>query len=367
MTLLNIVTEVAQRASLTLTANLPNNETVKSHLVRAFNMFHKDFNGRHPWPWRQKTTTLQTIANYTTGTVTVTSGSRTVTGAGGATFTTAMEGRFLKLNRDTDFYQIKDVPDSGTFVLEEPYVGDDGSALAYSIWNKFYNLPPDVPDGVEINLWTWPYRSKPIPKKDFDSTFTTANLSGYPEAWAWYGINRVVSNYTTGTVSFTINTRTLTGSGTSFIGNVFPGTRITIGVNVYNVESVDSDTQCTMVQNSVVTVTASTYTARTANRSQIVLSSTANPVINLHITYPKRTYDYLNDNDELEIWDGYEHILVNVIYGYILEKLTSEKSFSWLTVYEAQVKDAWRRVCENDSQETATWYGKTFYSQEYFR
>lgn len=362
MNLLGYVSEVSQRAGLELTQKTNNDETVKVHLIRTFNMFHKDFNSRYPWPWRWKTASLQTIENYETGTVVVTNGSRTVTVSGGGTFTDAMEGRVFKLNRDTEFYQIKDVPNSSTLTLELPYIGNTGSGLGYLIWNKLYDLPPDVASIDDIYLWSWPYRTKPIPRKEFDSSFLNSHLAGYPEAWSYYGFNRVVSTYVEGTISSTVDSRTFTGSGTSWIGNIFPGTRVVVGVNTYNVETVDSDTQFTAVQNAMVTGSGATYTARTFNRPQIVLSSTPDPVLNLYITYPKKAYDFLNDNDEPEIIEGYEHILANVIYGYLLEKLTNKRAFSWLEIYESQMKDAWKSICDQDPQDTAVWIRNPYQS-----
>lgn len=351
MNLSEALNEVAQRAGLTLTSDIANGEKVKTHLIRAFNLRYKDFNRRYSWPWLQKVGTLQTIVNYTTGTVQVTNGSRTVTGTN-TTFTAAMEGRYFKLDRDTELYLIKDFVSTTELTLEDPYIGDSGSSLTYLIWNKYYNLPPDCDLNLQIYISKIPQRVFPLPRLEFNTRFPNAYLNGNPYFWSWYTVNRVNSRYSTGTVSTTLNSRTLTGSSTSFVGNVFPGGLITIGSNKYNVESVDSNTQITMFQNANVTVSGSTYTIDTQNRSQITFSATPDPVVNLELIYAKRTYDLVNDNDELEIWPAYQPIVINAVYGYALEKLTSEKALPWLTVYEAEVEKAWNTINEQFSSES---------------
>ncbi len=360
MTLLNYVNQVAQRAGEEITKGLNLNESLKDYLIGIFNLVHKDFNNRYPWPWRHKTTTLQVVANYKTGTVTVTNGSRTVSGTGGATFTSAMIGRLFKLDRDVEMYQIKAVPTSSSLTLEQPYIGDSGSSLTYFIWKKYYSLPSDVQYGSNIYVNGYPYKLGVTPKEDFDNSFISPFVSGLPLAWTWYGIDRTVSTYTTGSVSGTVDTKTLTGSGTTFIDNVFEGTKVTIGTLVYNVESVDSNTQLTLVQNLKVAVASgTTYSAETKNRSLISLSSTPDPVINLSLVYSKNTYDYLNDNDEPEIWSGYEHIMVDGMYAYLLEKKTSEKALPYRTVYEAEIKAAWGTILNKNGPKKASIYSQS--------
>lgn len=353
MTLLDYLTEVAQRAEKELSQSLNNNETLKGHLTRSFNIFHKDFNGRYNWPWREKRFTLQTISNYKDGTLAVTNGSRTVTGSSTA-FTSAMVGRVLKLDRDTEAYIVKAFVSTSELVLEQPYIGASGSGLAYLIWNKFYDLPVDVPYANELTLGDYPFESKRIPKSNSGISFERGWAAGYPSAWDWAGINRVTSSYTTGTVTVAENSKAVTGSGTSWLGNVFPGDDFIISGTTYNIESVDSDTELTLVQNVYPAVAAgSNYTARRKNRSRIMFNNTPDPVRNIEIVYFKRTYDYRSDIDETEIWPGFEHILTDVLYGYLLEKLTSEKSLSWLTVYNSEIESAWGRLQNDPSIEQA--------------
>ena len=358
MNLKEILIYIANKSSQTLTQDVGNGNTYHDLLKAMLNLRYKDFNNRYNWPWREKTDVLQTIANYETGTITVTNGSRTITGTN-TVWTSAMEGRYLKLTRDAELYEVLTVVSATTITLRQTYIGDSGNGLSYLIWNRYYNLDSDVPFNSDLTLWQYPYKSKAIPKNDLHPSYRQPYLKGFPQAWAFGKLNRLNSRYSTGTVTVTANSKTVTGIGTAFLDNVQSGGKITIGSEVYNVESVDTDTQITAVQNVVTAVSGSGYTIDSGVRQTVVLSSTPDPIVNLNMTYYKRTYDLVNDNDETEIWDGFEHIPIIATYGEFLDKLTSERAFSWLTIYERLVKEAWRVITDIDTPEEATRYMNT--------
>ena len=81
-------------------------------------------------------------SDYTTGTVTVTQGSTTITHSGTG-FTEAMVGRFFYTTDGTDGfdYQIVDYTDSSNLVLENYYEGTSGATKNFVIGNV-----PDIPD-----------------------------------------------------------------------------------------------------------------------------------------------------------------------------------------------------------------------------
>lgn len=354
MKLLPFVTHIASRANLDLAKTVVNDQVYKDYIIDAMNFCRKYINGKHPWPWTEKTSYLQTVPNYTTGTVTVTQGQRTVTGSGTA-FTSAMIGRFFKLTRESEIYRIKDVPSSTSLVLELPYIGATGSAQGFLIWNRFYSLAPDVPYLAALNLTDFPLTSVPFRKATMDDSVFQSWINSWPSAWAWYGVNRVLATYSTGTVSGTAGFKTLTGAGTSWLDNVFDGSTVVIGVNEYNIESVDSDTQITLTQNLSSSVAGSTpYLIRMVNRSQIALSASPDPARNLKLTYHKRTYNITQDDDELELWEQGELVLGNIVYAYIQEKLTSDKAFNWLNIAKVQIAELWQDVSDGTAVDTAS-------------
>lgn len=353
---IDILNDVASRAGQELNSDTVNKETLKTHLLRCLNFYHKDLNTRYNWPWRIKRTSIQTTTNYKVGSVTMTIGSRAVTGSG-TSWDSTMAGRFIKLDREIELYEILSVTNATSLTLVQPYLGASGGSLTYLIWKKLYDLDPDVPYLSLLSISEWPKRTSPIPYKEYESSFFNAYTNGqFPYLWTWMGINRKCSTYGVGTVSTVKDSKILTGAGTVWLGNVFAGAEITISNDVYNVESVDSDTQITMVQvgtSTIAATTLQTYTITVKNRSQIALSAVPDPGINMFVTYFKKTYNLLSDNDELDIWEGYEHILTNVLYGYLLEKLTSAVAFNWLSIYEKELNEAWSNLQESDAIDRA--------------
>lgn len=346
ITVLQMLNEVSGRAGKKLDQTVENGESLKTVLLRGLNLYMKDFSNKYLWPWRWKTITLQTIPNYITGSITVTSGSRGVTGVGTA-WTSAMAGRFLKLTREDELYQILSVSSGTSLTLSKPYLGTSAAGQDYLIWNKFYSLDPEVPYAKTMHLSRWPHEVEGIQNKDMDNSFIRGYDTGFPVAWALGNVNRKVSDYTAGSLSASKNSRTLTGVNTLWLDNAFAGSEVIIGLNTYNVESVDSDTQITLIQRVLADLpSGTTYTIRTRNRTQIMLSSTPDPAVNLYLRYPARQYDLLNDLDESPVWEGMEHVVLDCLYGYLLEKFSSDDSYNWLKVYRQECQEAWANIGE---------------------
>ena len=88
-------------------------------------------------------------ADYTTGTVTTTLNSATLTGSG-TTFTAAMVGRSFKVadpNGDGMWYKIAAYVDATTLTLENTYAGATAASLTYSIGEL-----PDIPEEFHESL-----------------------------------------------------------------------------------------------------------------------------------------------------------------------------------------------------------------------
>jgi hypothetical protein len=88
-----------------------------------------------------------TQVKYTTGTITVTNGSATVTGSG-TSWTSAMVGRYFQNtdssgNTDGMFYRIAAVGNGTSLTLENNYTGQTASGLTYQIVEMF-GLPEDM-------------------------------------------------------------------------------------------------------------------------------------------------------------------------------------------------------------------------------
>lgn len=85
-------------------------------------------------------------ADYTTGTVTVTNDSTTVTGSG-TTFTAGMVGRYIKITGDGFWYKIASFTNATTINLQKKYQGATAAGANYTIGEMpilpeaYHNLP----------------------------------------------------------------------------------------------------------------------------------------------------------------------------------------------------------------------------------
>ncbi|MCP4493364.1 MAG: hypothetical protein GY820_39570 [Gammaproteobacteria bacterium] len=99
--------------------------------------------------FKEETDYLTTTASYkstTAITVTVTEGSTTVTsdGATNTAFTSAMEGRFIRLSGSDPWYKISSVTSATELVLEDAYIEDTEAGASFEINTYLYPLPTTV-------------------------------------------------------------------------------------------------------------------------------------------------------------------------------------------------------------------------------
>lgn len=98
--------------------------------------------------YRKKVVDLS-VADYTTGTVSITTATSTVTGSG-TTFTAAMVGRYIKFTSgDGQWYKILTYTDATHIVLETTYLGTTLSGSAFTI-GEMSPLPDAYQD---LPLW----------------------------------------------------------------------------------------------------------------------------------------------------------------------------------------------------------------------
>lgn len=94
----------------------------------------------HEWSFLKKEALITTIANYSAGTVTSTTGSPTITGNGTA-FTASMIGRYIKMGGQPESYKITNVV--GQTLTVEANVGVGAATTGYVIYQIYYPKPTD--------------------------------------------------------------------------------------------------------------------------------------------------------------------------------------------------------------------------------
>jgi len=126
------------------------------------------------------------IAKYTTGTVTLTNGSQTVTGSG-TTFTNAMVGRYLTstdAGADGLIYRISSYASATSISLEQYYAGSTVAGATYEIFQVF-NLPEDMQMLPAYFALAEYYRGKG--NTNLSDYYKGLFDSGYADAKKFYG------------------------------------------------------------------------------------------------------------------------------------------------------------------------------------
>src|SRR3990167_1189098 len=137
--------------------NWLNSLTIHTSAIPQFVFPRRDDFGIWPTPQAVYTITFDyhlrdrnlTVADYTTGTVTVTEDSATVTGSS-TTFTANMVGRWFQVTTNTAdsyWYRITSYTSATVITLESVYEGASGSSLSYKIIES-----PEIPEEGHILL-----------------------------------------------------------------------------------------------------------------------------------------------------------------------------------------------------------------------
>lgn len=123
--------------------------TTLNRIKRDINIAYEDVISRHEWWWNRSLTTLQLPAKITTGTISVTSGSTTVTFSSAPAASVA--GYRLKIGSSSDVYNVSThTGGATTAVLTIAYIGNTDTDLTYKCWKDYVLLPTDCKETVMV-------------------------------------------------------------------------------------------------------------------------------------------------------------------------------------------------------------------------
>jgi hypothetical protein len=152
---------------------------------------HRLLGRQYQWSYRRREALLQTVAQYSTGTVTVTAGSGTVTGASTA-WTAAMVGRQIRIDGEDAFFFVQSVNVSAqTLVLADAQLASvvwaaaSASGAGYAIFVDQYEVPLEVAI-IMSEVKGWPLMETSQMEIDFmDPRRTLSASAGTPTRWYW--------------------------------------------------------------------------------------------------------------------------------------------------------------------------------------
>lgn len=238
--------------------------TVRSILARKINEGMKEVGRAHDWDQLKIHGSFNTVGNYTSGTVTITNGSNVVTGAN-TVWTSAMVGRYFQSASGSNWYRIIAVNSNTQIVLETAIVESTGTPSSYAIWKRFYYLPSNLRKVKIFGRWLSGQRIEQISENSLIDRKVDQSIIGEPCEAIDSGVEPFESSYAAGTGSLTKDSNVMTGTGTAWLGNVFPGERIVLGGRTFRVKRIESDTSIVMLNYSTSTLTGQTYTIEKDN------------------------------------------------------------------------------------------------------
>lgn len=283
-----------------------------------------------------------TVAPYTTGTVSATNGSKTITGSG-TTFTSAMVNRKIRIADQTGYYRIAAFVSTTELTLEAPYSNDTVTDKTFSIFKDEYKLAADldtykvlrqIEDGIALGS---------LEATAFDLLEPSATGEGTPRIEVLSGTRRDI--YSTGTVSGTANGTTITGTGTSWtsVEGLGKGSIIVIGSSAYFIKSVDSDTQITIYNKLTVTSTNDSYEIL-LNNIIVQIYYIPDEERNIYYRYQRIPYPLVNDQDVPDLPVKYHQLLVR--YGLSILWMAKDKNeaTNQRNIFEKEKRDMWSRL-----------------------
>jgi hypothetical protein len=293
MNLSDVITRIADDAGLNSSIS-----SVSARLIRSINRISSEIWDGFRWSFRWRNYRIVTDTDVTAGTVTATNGSRVISGAGTAFLSTHV-GWHIYFPGDgiQNWYQIRLYSSGISIELDVPYQGTTGASKSYVIRHFDYVLPTENWDIGSIILTNNIIPVKMFEPNNIDLYGQSPTAKGYPIAAAIVGSDSMPTLYSTGSVTGTINTVTLTGTNTVWMGNIFPGDTVTIGSYSYTVRSVDTNTQITLYNKLVVAAATSAYSiSRQFGRIlRIIWPSTDNYVLDFRAL---RKYSPLVNNSD---------------------------------------------------------------------
>lgn len=286
-----------------------------------------------------------TVAIHETGNVDVTNGSATV--SGGATspvFTAAMVGRKFRIAGDNTAYRIKTFTSSTEIILETNYVGSTDTDASYQIYQDEYRLASDMATHKVMRQVEDQVAMTSIEATAFDLLEPSARAEGSPRFDIIVGSKRDL--YTTGTVSGTASTSTITGSSTLWtsVQGLGKGTRITTGSNVYTVKSVDSDTQVTIYELIATNISAGSSYEMLMDNMRLKVFPIPDAAEIIKYRYQRLTYPLRADTDIPDLPDEWHHILVTAGLITAYQTKDKEEANRQFQRFFTLRNDLWRRI-----------------------
>jgi len=293
-------------------------------------------------PYLMSESTIELIAPVTAGTIAITNGTKAVAGTS-TSFTSAMVGRKIRIAGDNTYYKIATFTNSTTITLEENFQESTVTAATYSIFKDEYRLPADL-DNYKVFRQVKNQQSiVDVEPTAFDIFEPSPTSQGSPDFSILMGSK--LDTDSTGTVAGTTGNSTITGTNTTWttLEGLGTGSKITVGIVVFTVKSVDGDTSITTYENIPVDFTGSTYTILLDNLL-IQFFQIPDTAELIRFRYQRIAYILVDDQDIPDLPDQYHYILVTAGLIWAWATKDKEESRAQQVIFDKQVRSMWKKI-----------------------
>jgi len=323
---------------------------VAARLLRFINDVRREVYRENQWDFTFQRYQLNLEPDYTTGTISVSQDTRTVTGTG-TTFTSDMEGRYIHLNHESnsqsEWYKITSVTSSTELIIDAKYIEADLSDVDYAIREVYHRVPGSVQKIEHLRQFVTPRLLEKIGGTRMFETYSNLGMTTSPYRYMVAGSYGKETTYATGTVSG--SGKTVTGSGTSFLGNAVPGDRLTASSVDYYIKSVNSDTSLELFAKIPNSFSGATYTITSDPDSQMIRFDFQNDSrVVIELDYYEKCYPLMGDTDEDFITRNYPEL---VIEGVLVWEKRATDDQTWTVDYQK-----WQSTIRNATQADADNY-----------
>lgn len=290
------------------------------------------------WRVLRRSTSINTVAPYTTGTgaVTVTNGSATVTVTGATFLTDGIQiGRRIKISGSSLYYKVATITGETTLTLNQTYSGTSSTTATYEILGQEeYVLPPQV--NHRMFLWHekygYPYKLTYMTDQDFFNQGLNNTEQNVPLFYRMWGTDWVLSQVKSASVV------TISSSSSSDVNipvtifgivsgypdyevittNSSNGTTATAGSKSFtSIERVSAGasrvgriTVTTNSGNNTVAVIPVGDTTSGIQYSKIQLWPLPDSAFPLNVWYYKEPYKLVNTNDIHELGQEFDEAII---------------------------------------------------------
>jgi hypothetical protein len=173
-------TRVANETGMDLTVD----DTIVASWV---NQAYQYISGLFNWQWLFKNYTIQTVADITTGTVSVSAGGTNLTFSSAPTVSVAND-YMIQFTTTNDWYFISSHTASSTSaVISVPYVGTSAYSSTYILRKVFYSLASDVDRIVDIRQSITKNKLMYVDARTLDRIIPDVNFVGSPLYYSLLG------------------------------------------------------------------------------------------------------------------------------------------------------------------------------------